>query len=57
MTSAQFIDHMLVDKKVLGGQLRLVLLKEVGEAIVTSDFSPSLLEETLSAGKQLGQCC
>lgn len=57
MTSAQFVEHMLVDKKVLDGQLRLVLLKEVGEAIVTSEFSPSLLEETLSAGKQLGQCC
>ena len=57
MTSAQFIEHMSVDKKVLDGQLRLVLLKEVGEAIVSSDFSPALLDETLSAGKQLGQCC
>ena len=49
-----FIDLMQVDKKVLDGKLRLVLLKSIGEAVVTSDFSADTLHQTLSAGKQLG---
>ena len=49
-----FIDLMQVDKKVLDGQLRLVLLKSVGEALVTSDFAADTLALTLSAGHQLG---
>jgi len=34
----QFLDLMAVDKKVLDGQLRLVLLRAIGEAVVTADF-------------------
>jgi len=52
-----FKDLMLVDKKVIDGSIRLVLLQEVGKAIVTSDFPGELLDQTLSAGRKLGSCC
>lgn len=47
MTTQQFLDLMAVDKKVLDGGLRLVLLKAIGEAVVTGDFNPDLLRQTL----------
>jgi 3-dehydroquinate synthase len=40
---------MAVDKKVIAGRLRLVLLKEIGQAVVTDNFEPSLLEATLKS--------
>ena len=48
MRAEDFLKHMAVDKKVLDGQLRLVLLKRLGEAVVTSDFPREVLEATLS---------
>ncbi len=45
----RFRELMSVDKKALAGQLRLVLLRRIGEAVVTADFPPSSLDETLSA--------
>jgi len=42
---------MAIDKKVLEGRLRLVLLKAIGEAVVTADFPASALQATLDA------CC
>jgi 3-dehydroquinate synthase len=44
----QFLDLMAVDKKVLGGKLRLVLLKRLGEAVVTDDFPSVALSATLN---------
>lgn len=49
MSADDFMRHMAVDKKVLDGQLRLVLLRRLGEAVVTSDFSSDALESTLRA--------
>nr|WP_312969431.1 3-dehydroquinate synthase [Pseudomonas sp.] len=49
MTPAQFLEHMAVDKKVLDGQLRLVLLRSLGEAVVTSDYPAEILSATLAA--------
>jgi 3-dehydroquinate synthase len=49
MTSEQFIELMGVDKKVLDGRLRLVLLMSLGRATVTSDIDKSLLLQTFSA--------
>ena len=49
MTPDDFLELMSVDKKVLDGQLRLVLLKSLGNAVVTADFAPALLQETLTA--------
>ncbi len=54
MSNQDFIDLMQVDKKVLDGKLRLVLLTAIGEAVVTSDFSADTLHQTLDAGEQLG---
>ena len=47
MDEAQFMQLMSVDKKVIDGSLRLVLLKAIGDAVVTGDFRPELLSETL----------
>lgn len=43
----EFLALMAVDKKVLEGRLRLVLLRALGGAVVTADFPMALLESTL----------
>ncbi|MCQ4312531.1 3-dehydroquinate synthase [Pseudomonas stutzeri] len=48
MNADDFLRHMAVDKKVLNGQLRLVLLRRLGEAVVTGDFPREVLEATLN---------
>lgn len=47
LTARRFLELMAVDKKVLDGQLRLVLLQGIGKAVVCSDFAPAALEATL----------
>lgn len=49
----EFLEHMSVDKKVKDGQLRLVLLRQLGEAVV-SQAPDALLRQTLAAGAELG---
>ncbi len=49
MTAARFMELMAVDKKVLDGRLRLVLLRDIGNAVVTGDFDRGALERTLDA--------
>ncbi len=49
MTPAQFIEHMAHDKKVLAGRLRLVLLKALGQAVITAEFDPASLQQTLAS--------
>ncbi len=44
-----FLRLMAVDKKVLEGKLRLVLLRGIGEAVVTEDFDPRALRATLES--------
>ena len=48
MTSVQFNEIMSVDKKVLDGVLRLILMKQLGKAAVTSDFDHQALQDLLS---------
>jgi 3-dehydroquinate synthase len=48
MSPADFNELMAVDKKVLDGQLRLVLLKAIGEAVVTAEFDSETLQATLA---------
>jgi 3-dehydroquinate synthase len=48
MTPEHFLEHMAVDKKVLDGRLRLVLLRHIGEAVVTAEFPREILNATLS---------
>ena len=50
----EFLRHMAVDKKNVDGRLRLVLLKRLGEAVVTDAADPARLRQTLSAGAALG---
>ncbi len=47
MSVNQFLELMAVDKKVLDGQLRLVLLKSIGKAVVNTDFSTEKLKRCL----------
>lgn len=47
MTPAGFRDLMGLDKKVKAGKLRLVLLRSLGEAVLTGDFDERLLQATL----------
>lgn len=49
ISPGQFRTLMAIDKKVIEGKIRLVLLKEIGNAIVTSDYPADLLAETLAA--------
>jgi len=48
MDADRFMELMAVDKKVVDGGLRLVLLKDIGDALVTGDFRQDLLAETLA---------
>lgn len=48
MQPEDFLRLMAVDKKVVDGTLRLVLLKQLGEAVVTSAFERAKLDETLA---------
>ncbi|PWG64819.1 3-dehydroquinate synthase [Sediminicurvatus halobius] len=45
---AAFRRHMAVDKKARDGQLRLVLLRRPGEAVVTGDYPATALTATLA---------
>jgi 3-dehydroquinate synthase len=47
LTPARLLELMAVDKKVAQGNLRLVLLRAIGRAVVSSDFSRSSLDQTL----------
>jgi 3-dehydroquinate synthase len=42
------LDYMRIDKKVKSGRMRLVLLKGLGSAELSADYSDSALSETLS---------
>ena len=52
LSTARFLELMAVDKKVLDGHLRLVLLKRLGEAVVTDDYPRAELEETLASMRE-----
>lgn len=49
MDAGRFLELMAVDKKVMDGGLRLVLLKGIGDAVVTGEFSSDCLNDTLAA--------
>jgi 3-dehydroquinate synthase len=52
LTPARFLELMAVDKKVLDGRLRLVLLKRLGEAVVTDEYPRTELEATLASMRE-----
>jgi 3-dehydroquinate synthase len=45
----KYLDYMGHDKKVEGGKMRFVLLKEVGKAVLKGDVPSALLQQTLEA--------
>jgi 3-dehydroquinate synthase len=48
MTTERFLELMAVDKKVLDGVLRLVLLKGIGQAIVTNNYTNQQLADSIA---------
>jgi 3-dehydroquinate synthase len=49
MTDEEFLSLMGVDKKVMDGRLRLVLLQAMGKAEITSDINLEQLHQTFAA--------
>lgn len=49
MTDEEFLSLMGVDKKVMDGRLRLVLLEAMGKAEITSDIDKQQLHQTFAA--------
>lgn len=47
MTIDKYMQGMSIDKKVDRGVIKFILLKELGKAIITSDYKPDLLQQTL----------
>ncbi len=47
MTIDQYMDIMAIDKKVDQGIIKLVLLKDLGKAIISADYDTNLLNQTL----------
>lgn len=45
----KYLDLMGLDKKVEGGKIRFVLLKALGEAVLSADVPAALLKETIAA--------
>jgi 3-dehydroquinate synthase len=39
------------DKKVLNGQLRLILMKQLGQAVITNDFDLELMKQAILANQ------
>ena len=48
MGTDDFMGLMDRDKKVLDGQMRLVLLSKLGKAMISGDFESGLLRQVLS---------
>ena len=51
MSPRQFLHYMSLDKKIMGGRLRLVLLESLGRAVITADYPADALQATLT------ECC
>ncbi|MCY4348485.1 MAG: 3-dehydroquinate synthase [Thiotrichales bacterium] len=52
LSPERMLELMSVDKKVRRGRLRLILLRRIGEAVLTSEFDPQVLRETLETGRE-----
>jgi 3-dehydroquinate synthase len=50
LSAERFMELIAVDKKAVDGRLRMVLLRHLGDAVVTGDVDPSHLHATLRAG-------
>ncbi len=48
ISAGQFLELMSVDKKVLNGELRLVLLRGIGKAEVTAEYAEAELQQAVT---------
>jgi 3-dehydroquinate synthase len=48
VTAEVALEHMKIDKKALGGRMRLILLRRIGDSFVTADYPEQALQRTLS---------
>ena len=48
MSGEDFMRYMSVDKKVINGTLRLILMKSLGESVVTENFDQAALQRVLT---------
>ncbi|MDK1684510.1 3-dehydroquinate synthase [Acinetobacter terrestris] len=48
----EFLAYMAHDKKVLNGQLRLVLMKSLGQAVISKEFDVELMKQTILANQE-----
>jgi len=48
MTPQQFLEAMAIDKKNVGGRIKLVLLRELGSACITDEYDDDKLLQTLA---------
>ena len=48
MSAEKFLELMSVDKKVLDGVLRLVLMKGIGKSVVTDDYTLGDLNQAIN---------
>lgn len=53
ITEEQYMNLMASDKKAEQGKIRFILLKAIGDAVITDAVEGSLLSATLQAGDQL----
>lgn len=44
----KYLDLMGLDKKVVDGQIRLILQQDIGKAVVSADYDPEALRQTLA---------
>lgn len=51
LDGSRMLELMAVDKKVRSGRTRLVLLKALGQAVISDDFDFDALRDTLAAGR------
>lgn len=49
MSAQQFLELMAVDKKVLDGVMRLVLMKGIGKSVLTSDYTLATLRKAIES--------
>lgn len=48
----EFLAYMAHDKKVLNGQLRLVLMKSLGQAVITREFDVEVMKQAILANQE-----
>jgi 3-dehydroquinate synthase len=53
LDSARMLELMAVDKKVEDGRMRLVLLKRIGQAVISDSTPPALVKQTLDHCREL----